>query len=647
MSNLHAMVERGRTERRGNFKDPERQISHNLYSIDTPAGGWGKPGEPTHAIRELERDENGNLDFDNFTIAVLSPTSLSLNEVYEKLNHPHEGTRKAYKADLHKRWLEYQEVAGKRTRGAAESRRLRELQAQRQEMINQDPDFFSGAGSSQLPTDEELRKEAAKYGESAFGEISSLATLSQEFLQQMDSHIGQEPEKTLPVRGARASDVERALQIEEKKDGKTLTERIEEINRIGSGKGGDDLFRKGKELIDRDQKNQGWLNDKEAEEQSYQLQLDENKLNEKRLRQAATDKAVLEVEQSIDSIQKQIDDWSIDPSRAFPTTWSMIGAALASAVGAFAQGISSKQIGNSALNIIQKAIDRDIQAQKAEYTKLKGSVQDKNNIIARLIGQDNDMDVAEAEAYAILYNNSAQRIKQYQSTAKTEAQQIASEGSILALEEATRKQQNAAQEKKKDRLMKGAILESQQAHAETMANARGKGASASPKDLKNTRRMIGRVKESLSKMDFLDKGYALSPGLTNIAAGWLKSPEARIYMNDVNLATQSITRYFQGGRPSNYDVAAMLLMFPTGMSIFDEESAAKILDNLDLALAEAGGEGLRRDTLREIVTKYGGEGIEGKMATLIAEGHDGEPFEETYARVVEENGPLYRRQKAN
>ncbi len=114
---------------------------------------------------------------------------------------------------------------------------------------------------------------------------------------------------------------------------------------------------------------------------------------------------------AIDSVRQtrtEIDDElknlpAIDPNRWFASknTAGQLTSAIAVALGAAAQGISKGAVPNSALQIVQSAIDRDVEAQKANVTTKLSALQKKHEFMrddwARATWQSDQMDRLKVE----------------------------------------------------------------------------------------------------------------------------------------------------------------------------------------------------------------------------------------------------------
>lgn len=92
------------------------------------------------------------------------------------------------------------------------------------------------------------------------------------------------------------------------------------------------------------------------------------------------------------------------PDRFFKQkgTWATIGAAIAQGLGAYAAILGHTQ--NYAMQIIQSAQDRDVEAQRSEYLRDRDT---RNNLVADIARATGDIDVATEAAKAIQLNIAA------------------------------------------------------------------------------------------------------------------------------------------------------------------------------------------------------------------------------------------------
>ena len=122
-------------------------------------------------------------------------------------------------------------------------------------------------------------------------------------------------------------------------------------------------------------------------------------------------------EGALNTATQKLATWEINPQRAFPDAFSKIAAVISVAMGAYAQGLSGGKMPNTALQIVNSAIDRDIDAQKMEYQKLKGLVDEKRNVYGmamRLLGDERQADeLARSAAYRAFNTKMTSLAKQY------------------------------------------------------------------------------------------------------------------------------------------------------------------------------------------------------------------------------------------
>lgn len=90
--------------------------------------------------------------------------------------------------------------------------------------------------------------------------------------------------------------------------------------------------------------------------------------------------------------QDRLNALKINPSRLFQNAGFVAGTAVSMALGAFAEGISEGRIKDQSLQLMQGALDRDLQKQQAEYDRLKGTAASKYTTlgILREMGLDKE-----------------------------------------------------------------------------------------------------------------------------------------------------------------------------------------------------------------------------------------------------------------
>jgi hypothetical protein len=138
-----------------------------------------------------------------------------------------------------------------------------------------------------------------------------------------------------------------------------------------------------------------------AEAAAEQEAINQGTLSERRLIAERAREEQQRIVGQIDELSAEIRDFQVDPDRLWKQkgTAAEIGAAIAQALGAFGAGLTGGP--NYAMQIIQTAIDRDIQAQRDDIANKRGSLQDLRGSldVARTITAD---EVEQAEVARIL-----------------------------------------------------------------------------------------------------------------------------------------------------------------------------------------------------------------------------------------------------
>lgn len=143
------------------------------------------------------------------------------------------------------------------------------------------------------------------------------------------------------------------------------------------------------------------------------------------------EEAVARAQEAYAQAAAELKDYKINPDAfwANRSTLGKIGSVLAAALGGFAQGFSDGRVPNTALQLINQAIDRDLQAQFAAM-KTKGSAVDAaNNLLSRQYQQLGDLRAAKFNAKKLMLEGikvdvsnriAAQRASQAQQAAMRE-----------------------------------------------------------------------------------------------------------------------------------------------------------------------------------------------------------------------------------
>ena len=98
-------------------------------------------------------------------------------------------------------------------------------------------------------------------------------------------------------------------------------------------------------------------------------------------------------QKDIDAAVAEVVNFKIDPKRFYKSTGAAIASAIAVALGEFSSKLGGGP--NTALAIINRAIDRDIDAQKTELKNLQYGASAASNAYGRLLDQHGDAEKAE------------------------------------------------------------------------------------------------------------------------------------------------------------------------------------------------------------------------------------------------------------
>jgi len=288
--------------------------------------------------------------------------------------------------------------------------------------------------------------------------------------------------------------------------------------------------------------------------------------------------ALDKTEQEMRMAEQELKDGTIDPNRAYGGVGGRVAAAFATAIGAFAQGISGGKIPNTALQIINSAIDRDIFAQKEEMRKRKDVLMNKNNIYAQMMKRFGDERMAEQAAINMGYNVAKMKIGELATRHKGAAQQAAAQQLIAQAE---------------NKYAEGsARLAQLVAQRETRLRAGGKGKTEQTQKLFQL--ALGEIKGLREKFKKMGTFEAFRSGL----AGFL-GPDAQVVLSSKKAARYAAARFgvaqfvnkaFSGARGSDRDLAAVMARIPSSFNkTFDEESGLALIDDLEKSLMAAAG----------------------------------------------------------
>lgn len=110
--------------------------------------------------------------------------------------------------------------------------------------------------------------------------------------------------------------------------------------------------------------------------------------------------------EKIRAAEQELDGYSReDPSRALGGIAGVVVAAIAAGMGAYGAAMTGSK--NSALDTINKAIDRDIAAQRQRFRRKASDYYNKRDMFAKMMRQSGDKVTAAMETKAHLYTNTA------------------------------------------------------------------------------------------------------------------------------------------------------------------------------------------------------------------------------------------------
>tara|TARA_Y100001951_G_scaffold84892_1_gene74525 strand:+ start:1493 stop:3052 length:1560 start_codon:yes stop_codon:yes gene_type:complete len=124
---------------------------------------------------------------------------------------------------------------------------------------------------------------------------------------------------------------------------------------------------------------------------------------------AAQEKAD-EEEATYQEIGQELKDFRIQPFRVYENTLFAVVAALASGLGAAAQSLTGGK--NTALEMVMDAVNKDVDAQKAEYNALKDKAQVQHNVYGRAMNALGDAKKAYAVASKLGIETAYKRLEQ-------------------------------------------------------------------------------------------------------------------------------------------------------------------------------------------------------------------------------------------
>jgi hypothetical protein len=318
------------------------------------------------------------------------------------------------------------------------------------------------------------------------------------------------------------------------------------------------------------------------------------------------------VQQQIDTITSEIMNYEIDPNRAFKSTWQVVGAAIAAAAGAYAQGLSRNTVPNTALAIINKAIDRDIQAQKMELGRLQTAAGIKNNVFGRMLQLHGNELQALAETRAAAMSVVQLKLGTLRSTTASKVQAA----TINLMQKKMEIQQGQYAQQAKLNAAK-AITTSIVNEMRTMTS----GTAGKKSIAQRLGGIVVKIQDAINLFDrvttkgaLLHKWGAAKLIPTIDAADWddryaEEAAVASAYTAAITLAIKEVVSIFEGSKPSDLDWKVMIQLLPEGWESknYAKRSLEKFLQRIKIAATS--GEEWKEDTLYNWALASGETGL--------------------------------------
>ena len=298
-------------------------------------------------------------------------------------------------------------------------------------------------------------------------------------------------------------------------------------------------------------------------------------------------------------LEEDYNNSKIDPNRAFSSTGSKVAAAIAIALGAFAQGMSRGQMPNSALQIIEGAIKRDVDAQKTEMQKNRDVLLNRNNIYARMMARFNNEEVAYRATMALAFKHAGMKMKGLLRKHKGENAQLTINASLAKMD-SKQKELHLGNRK----LLAEITVKEAQFQARSGA-VQAKQDQSTDLALK-TIALLPKLQKDFLNVTAMQGAWGLV--LPKTVKSWFSGMADEItYENSKNLNAKALTKAFDGGRPTEKDFQIFVQMFPEGSTeqSVGVEQFRNIRENLTTMIIR--GKGLKPGYLAEAWESQYGE----------------------------------------
>ena len=284
-----------------------------------------------------------------------------------------------------------------------------------------------------------------------------------------------------------------------------------------------------------------------------------------------------------EELEDDYNNRKIDPNRAFSSTGARVASAIAIALGAFAQGASRGKIPNTAFEIIEGAIKRDIDVQKTEMQKSRDVLLNRNNIYARMMSRYQNEEVAFSQTMAMGYKHAKMKIDAMASKHKSAMAQ-----QTLAVASAKMDREYAFWNEKGAKTVAEIHVKQAQHHARSGA-AQTKRSDSTNLALK-TIALLPKLQKDFLNVSAMQGAWATV--LPHTVKSWFSGMADEIkYENSKNLNAKALTKAFDGGRPTEKDFQIFVQMFP--VSSADQDVGViqfgNVRENLTTMVVNEGG----------------------------------------------------------
>jgi len=304
-----------------------------------------------------------------------------------------------------------------------------------------------------------------------------------------------------------------------------------------------------------------------------------------------------QVEREIATAENELKNYSIDPKRAFRSTGSQVMAAFAMAIGAFAEGLSGGKVPNTAFNIIDNAIKRDVEAQKAEMGKYTDVLKNKNNVYARMLQKFGNEEAAMKASITLGLSAAESSIDELVAKYGPDSKQAQVAAGFKA---------RLANDKTK------LMLDLAKTNARILG--RGKNTGEAQKLFKNALGEISTLRQKFKDLGAGEAVYMQFLGLFGEEAQVTYGTQAGSEYAAARFAVaQFVNKAFSGARGSDRDLAAVMARIPEAFTALDKGKGLQLIRNLEESLERAAGTKgylVEGDVARYFDKEFGTEGTD-------------------------------------